>query len=115
MITKILNGEFDETRANIRVTPHSFKKIVEYIPLKTHGWDTEVEVIVFLFWLACGTSYRVVSKAMLMPTSTVCDIIHKFLKIFEELSSKVVQRPPPVSALDDVGRKFGNKASIKRL
>ena len=28
-------------------------------PAKSHGWSHEVEVLVTVYWLACGASYRV--------------------------------------------------------
>lgn len=105
-----MNGDLKETKENIRIIPESFRKLVEIIPEKLYGWSIEIEVIVFLFWLACGTSYRVVSKAMIMPKSTIKNIIHKYLNIFETLAKDVVQKPPALTALDDIGIKFANKA-----
>ncbi|RXN19425.1 hypothetical protein ROHU_007292 [Labeo rohita] len=42
-----------------------------------HGWDKDIEVLVFLHWLAHAASYKVVSQAFDMPISSVRGIVHK--------------------------------------
>lgn len=42
-----------------------------------HSWGHDLEVLVFLFWMASATSYRVVSRAFAIPRSTVHDIVHR--------------------------------------
>ncbi|CAM4577731.1 unnamed protein product [Leuciscus chuanchicus] len=42
-----------------------------------HGWGNEFEVLIYVYWLAHGLSYRVVSRVFSVPISTVHRIIHK--------------------------------------
>lgn len=50
------------------------------VALKTvrqHGWGPTLETLVFLFWLATGSAYKVVSMVLDMPLLTVHRIIHR--------------------------------------
>lgn len=42
-----------------------------------HGWGSQLEVIVYVYWLAHGLSYTVVSRVFNIPKSTVHRIVHK--------------------------------------
>ncbi|KAJ7987891.1 hypothetical protein DPEC_G00331290 [Dallia pectoralis] len=42
-----------------------------------HGWGTQLEVLIYVYWLAHGLSYSVVSRVFNMPKSTVHRIIHR--------------------------------------
>ncbi|XP_015239424.1 PREDICTED: putative nuclease HARBI1 [Cyprinodon variegatus] len=41
-----------------------------------HGWGNELEVLIYIYWLAHGLSYRVVSRVFNVPKSTIYRIIH---------------------------------------
>ncbi|KAJ8342661.1 hypothetical protein SKAU_G00325890 [Synaphobranchus kaupii] len=43
---------------------------------RDHGWGYTLEVLVFVYWLACGTSYRVVSQVFAVPQSTIHRMVH---------------------------------------
>ncbi|CAL8400518.1 unnamed protein product [Boreogadus saida] len=56
-----------------RLPRESYYRLLALLPRqKAHGWSHEVEVLVALYWLACGASYRVTADAFGMPLSTVC-------------------------------------------
>ncbi|KAF0024598.1 hypothetical protein F2P81_023400 [Scophthalmus maximus] len=59
-----------------------------------HGWGKGLEVLVFLFWLASTTSYRVVSQAFSIPCSTVHDIIHRVANKIIGLKNRVIYFSP---------------------
>ena len=42
-----------------------------------HGWGPEISCLVFLFWLASATSYRVVARAFDMPRASVHWVVHR--------------------------------------
>lgn len=52
------------------------------VALKTdrqHGWGPTLETLVFLFWLATGSAYSVVSRVFSMPLPTVHRVVHKMV------------------------------------
>ncbi|KAJ7998346.1 hypothetical protein DPEC_G00221740 [Dallia pectoralis] len=52
------------------------------VALKTdrqHGWGPTLETLVFLFWLATGSAYRVVSRVFSMPLPTVFRVVHRMV------------------------------------
>ena len=56
---------------------------------RRHGWGATIETLVFLFWLASGTSYRVVSRVFGMPRSTVHRIVHRVTEEVVAIRHKV--------------------------
>ncbi|CAK6957497.1 putative nuclease HARBI1 [Scomber scombrus] len=47
---------------------------------KAHGWSHEIEVLVTVYWLACGASYRVTADNFAMPLATVCRTVHHIVE-----------------------------------
>ncbi|XP_022541012.2 putative nuclease HARBI1 [Astyanax mexicanus] len=41
-----------------------------------HGWGNQLEVLIYVYWLAHGLSYRVVSHVFNVPKSTIHRIVH---------------------------------------
>eukprot|EP00066_Takifugu_rubripes_P021972 XP_011611238.1 PREDICTED: putative nuclease HARBI1 isoform X1 [Takifugu rubripes] len=58
-----------------------------------HGWGLEVEVLVFLFWLASAASYRVVSRGFSIPRSTVYDIVRRMSDKVLSLKNRTIKFP----------------------
>uniref|UniRef100_A0A3Q3FGZ5 DDE Tnp4 domain-containing protein n=1 Tax=Labrus bergylta TaxID=56723 RepID=A0A3Q3FGZ5_9LABR len=75
----------------------------------THGWGREVEMLVFLYWLASATSYRVVAEAFAIPTQTVFDLVHKASKRVLAIVKRVI-RFPTAAEMDGVGAGFARLA-----
>ncbi|KAK0148255.1 putative nuclease HARBI1 [Merluccius polli] len=44
--------------------------------LKEHGWGLTLETLVFLFWIATGSAYRVVTRVFGIPISSVHRMVH---------------------------------------
>ncbi|KAE8278880.1 hypothetical protein D5F01_LYC22459 [Larimichthys crocea] len=42
-----------------------------------HGWGRELEVLIYVYWLAHGLSYIVVARVFNVPKSTVHRVLHK--------------------------------------
>ncbi|KAL1276996.1 hypothetical protein QQF64_023669 [Cirrhinus molitorella] len=74
-----------------------------------HGWETDIEVLVFLYWLAHAASYRVVSMAFDIPKSTVHDIVHRICKAVIGILRRVVSFPT-LDDLEAVGEGFAQLA-----
>lgn len=62
---------------------------------RRHGWGATIETLVFLFWLACGASYRVVSRVFGMPRSTVHYIVHRVTKEVVAIDGCHIRIKPP--------------------
>ncbi|KAI2645935.1 hypothetical protein H4Q32_025284 [Labeo rohita] len=68
-------------RAHLRLSLPSIRSLIAAVSLESeHGWDKDIEVLVFLHWLAHAASYKVVSQAFDMPISSVRGIVHKVSK-----------------------------------
>ncbi|RXN16489.1 nuclease HARBI1 [Labeo rohita] len=74
-----------------------------------HGWETDIEVLVFLYWLAHAASYRVVSMAFDIPKSTVHDIVHRISRAVICILKRVITFPTP-DDLEEVGAGFAQLA-----
>lgn len=75
-----------------------------------HGWGAEIEVLVFLFWLASGPSYWVVSRVFGMPRSTVHYIVHRVIEEVVAIHHKVIYLPKTAEDLEAVTRGFAGLA-----
>lgn len=81
------------------------------MPHKRSGWTKEIELSVFLFWLAAGTSYRVTGAVFDVPRSTVKRICAKMLNIcVEDLMLQVIKFPNE-DQLRAIGSRFCNRAN----
>ncbi|KAL2096830.1 hypothetical protein ACEWY4_006037 [Coilia grayii] len=79
---------------DFRLTRRSFNALLDTLGRQyDHGWGPEIETLVFLFWLASATSYRVVARAFDMPRSTVHRVVHKVSKKVANLLHTVVRHP----------------------
>ncbi len=71
-----------------------------------HGWGRELEVLIYVYWLAHGLSYRVVSRVFTVPKSSVHRIVHKVAQCIWNNLHKAITLPRS-AGLDTVGRGFG--------
>ncbi|KAJ8334728.1 hypothetical protein SKAU_G00403670 [Synaphobranchus kaupii] len=76
---------------------------------RRHGWGPAIENLVFLFWLASGTSYRVVSRAFGMPRATVHRVVHRVCEEVVAIRSRVILLPK-MENLAEVGSGFAGLA-----
>ena len=74
-----------------------------------HGWSHEIEVLVTIYWLACGASYRVTSEIFFMATATICRIVHNVVKETMTILHRVIHFPKP-EELEEVGAGFARLA-----
>ncbi|XP_067247319.1 putative nuclease HARBI1 [Chanodichthys erythropterus] len=74
-----------------------------------HGWERDIEVLVFLFWLAYAASYRVVSQTFDIPKSSVHDIVHRVSQAIMGILRRVICFPTG-DDLEAVGLGFAQLA-----
>uniref|UniRef100_UPI003AAAD366 uncharacterized protein n=1 Tax=Centroberyx gerrardi TaxID=166262 RepID=UPI003AAAD366 len=71
-----------------------------------HGWGHQLEVLIYVYWLAHGLSFRVVSQVFSVPKSTVHRVIHRVAQhIWVNLKRAICF--PSAGELDAVGLGFG--------
>ncbi|KAJ8012537.1 hypothetical protein DPEC_G00043850 [Dallia pectoralis] len=83
----------EDTRPDFRLGGEAMQQLM--VALKTdrqHGWGPTLEILVFLFWLATVSAYRVVSRVFSMPLPTVFRVVHRMV-------DEVVVVLPPIRAL----------------
>uniref|UniRef100_A0A671WXN9 DDE Tnp4 domain-containing protein n=1 Tax=Sparus aurata TaxID=8175 RepID=A0A671WXN9_SPAAU len=109
IIQLFFDGQSD-LRVDFRLSRGSFNALMEAMGGDTdHGWDPEIACLVFLFWLASGTSYRVVSRAFDMPRTSVHRAIHTTSAKIASLFAQTVHHPKE-EELVTVGAGFARMA-----
>lgn len=77
-----------------------------------HCWRRTIECLIFLFWLACGTSYRVVAQAFSVPLITV----HRACKsVCNALLKKLSIIVKKVEEIGEGFKKLGKHVAFRRL
>ncbi|XDV29209.1 hypothetical protein PO909_032354, partial [Leuciscus waleckii] len=92
----VLDGFFNDrdTRPDFRLSREALRVLLDLLRSdQQHGWGSTIETLVFIFWLACGTSYRVVSRAFDMPRSTVHRIVHQVAEEVVAIRHQVIRFP----------------------
>ncbi|XP_063059675.1 putative nuclease HARBI1 [Engraulis encrasicolus] len=97
------DGETD-TKTDYRLTRDAMRSLQRLLRRQQdHGWGSELEVLVYTYWLAHGLSYRVVSRVFNVPKPTIFRIVHRVADgIFYNLK-KAISFPENLAA---VGQKF---------
>ena len=70
----------EDTRPDFRLGREAIQQLL--VALKTerhHGWGATLEALVFLFWIASGSAYRVVSCVFGVPLPSVHRIVHRIV------------------------------------
>ncbi|XP_067452751.1 putative nuclease HARBI1 [Thunnus thynnus] len=75
-----------------------------------HRWDATIESLVFLFWLASGASYKVVSRVFGIPCSTVYRIVHRVTEEVVAIHHMVIHLLKTQEDLEAVSRGFAGLA-----
>lgn len=110
-MTNILQQDPKIIKKHLRVSAEVFRKIVTLIPHKRSGWEVQIELSVFLFWLAAGTSYRVAGVAFDIPRTTVKRICSKMLDFCVDVLMLQVIKYPTEHELFEIGSRFCNRAN----
>ncbi|XP_018934436.2 putative nuclease HARBI1 [Cyprinus carpio] len=101
-----------DTRPDFRLGREAIQQLT--VALKTdrqHGWGPTLETLVFLFWLATGSAYRVVSRVFSMPLPTVHRVVHKIVDEVVAVLPQFVHFPRTQEELQVVGDGFARLAN----
>ncbi|CAJ1061425.1 hypothetical protein H4Q32_000108 [Xyrichtys novacula] len=105
----IIRQFLDDTvdlRPNLRLSRHLLTALTAAIDLSvTRGWPKDIEVLLFVFWLAHAASYRRVAAACDIPKSTVHDIAHRVTKAVLGILDRTIRLPNP-DQLEDIAAGF---------
>ena len=83
-----------DTKPAFRLSRDSINMLLQMLPLeRTHGWGAEMEVMVTLYWLACGASYRVAGDIFCMPLATVCRVVHRTINKMMDSLHRAIHFP----------------------
>ncbi|XP_058468810.1 uncharacterized protein LOC131443306 [Solea solea] len=108
IISMFMSGA--DTKPALRLSRDSLDIFFQMLPHnKSHGWSHEVEVLVTVYWLACGASYRVTADIFDMPLSTICRIVHKTVDNMMTIIHQVIHFPKH-EELEVVGSGFARLA-----
>ncbi|KAL1268450.1 hypothetical protein QQF64_033813 [Cirrhinus molitorella] len=100
----------DELKESFRLSRDSINMLVQMLPRqKAHGWSHEIEVLVTVYWLACGASYRVTAGIFHMPLATVCRHVHNVIEEIMTILHRVIHFPKPAE-MEEVGAGFAHLA-----
>ncbi|GLD62742.1 putative nuclease HARBI1 [Lates japonicus] len=97
-------GEGD-LRKDFRLLRPTVEELIHLLGDNDHGWGKAFEVLVFVYWLACGTSYRVVSEAFDIPRTTCHGMVHRVSKDIQGVFRRVI-RFPTRNELEEIGAGF---------
>uniref|UniRef100_A0A8B9H2A1 DDE Tnp4 domain-containing protein n=1 Tax=Astyanax mexicanus TaxID=7994 RepID=A0A8B9H2A1_ASTMX len=83
-----------DLKADLRLSRETIASLTGALQQETdHGWSRDIEVLVFLYWLAHAASYRVVSRVFAIPKSSVHDIVHRMSRAVSGLIRRVITLP----------------------
>ncbi|XP_067234567.1 putative nuclease HARBI1 [Chanodichthys erythropterus] len=109
-ILRLFLDRESDLRPHLRLTRQSIVNLIAALPYEVdHGWSKDIEVVMFLFWLAHAASYRVVASAFGIPKSTVHRVVHKVSRAILALLKNMV-RLPQGEELEEVGAGFARLA-----
>lgn len=113
MVNAIINKDNDITITHLRVSSEVFQSIINHMPTKKWGWERELELIAFLFWLASGASYRIVAAVLNIPKPTIFRLVSKLLDFTVSKIFPAVIRLPHPDEFYAIGNKFCQRAGTR--
>ena len=80
VLQRFFQGE--DTRPDFRLSRQAIQVLLGVLQTeRQHGWGPTMETLVFLFWIATGAAYRVVSRAFGIPMSSVHRMVHSIAEV----------------------------------
>ena len=73
-----------------------------------HGWGNQFEILIYVYWLAHGLSYGVVSSVFSVPKATVHRVIHRVAQSIWNNLNRVISFPQAYEELKAVGQGFAD-------
>lgn len=95
-----------ELRQDFRLSRRAMNSLQRLLKREQdHGWGSELEILIYVYWLAHGLSYRVVSSVFGVPKATVHRIIHRVAQNIWRNLKKAISFPK-AEDLENVGQRF---------
>lgn len=117
MLQIFFDGESD-TRPDFRLGREALNALLRLLhEERHHGWGQTMKILMFLFWLACGTSYRVVCRVFAIPKTTVFRSTREVLESLLHHRSILIRLPGTEEerrAVGDGFAKLANNVAFKR-
>ncbi|XP_053192738.1 uncharacterized protein LOC128376912 [Scomber japonicus] len=99
-----------DMRPDYRLSRASFSALMDVLGRESdHGWGPEIDTLIFLFWLATPSAYRVVARAFDIPRATIHRVVHRASGKIATLLYRVV-RHPTAEELPRLGGRFARLA-----
>lgn len=101
----------EDTRPDFRLSREAIKTLLCALGTeRQHGWGPTLETLVFLFWLASGSAYRIVSRVFQMPLPTVFRVVHRMADEVVGVVARFIVLPTTQEELQAVGDGFARLA-----
>ncbi|ROL44324.1 hypothetical protein DPX16_8746 [Anabarilius grahami] len=95
-----------ELRQDFRLSRTAMNALQRLLQRETdHGWGHQLETLIYVYWLAHGLSYRVVSSVFNVPKATVHRVIHRVAQNIWVNLKKAISFPQ-AEELQAVGQGF---------
>lgn len=107
---QILTGDDRFIKQHIRVSAKSLHRMVLAFDQHNLGYCMKFKLCVFLYWLACGASYRVTGVSFEISRYSVRTIIHNTLDLFVSISKNIIKLPA-FGELEGLGHYFNLRAN----
>lgn len=113
--TLLLDYLHNETLAferYFRISRGTFRRISSiFTRPRVSGWARELELLIFLHWLAVGTSYRAIANTFGIPRSTIHGVVYRYVNNFAGQLSMLIQPPQTEAKLRAVAEGFSELCS----
>ncbi|KAK3920169.1 Protein ANTAGONIST OF LIKE HETEROCHROMATIN PROTEIN 1 [Frankliniella fusca] len=109
-VTALMNLERVPLKEDCRLTPEAFHALMRLLIVdfeRDHGYSLEFAVIVALYWLAAGLSYRTCGNTFDIARQTAFNIANLILDKIISVAKLVIKVPENVAA---VGEQFAGMA-----
>ena len=92
VLQRFFQGE--DTRPDFRLSRQAIQVLLGVLQTeRQHGWGPTMETLVFLFWIATGAAYRVVSRAFGIPMSSVHRMVHSIAEEVVAVRGSFIKLP----------------------
>ena len=109
MLQRYFLGE--DTRPDFRLGREAIQVLLGALQTgRQHGWGPTLETLVFLFWIATGSAYRVVSRVFGIPISTVHRMVHRITEAVVAVRCQFILLPQNQEELQAMGEGFARLA-----
>lgn len=107
LLLDYLHNETLAFERHFRIGRGTFRRILSvFARPRVSGWARELELLIFLHWLAMGTSYRAIVNTFGIPRSTIHGVVFRYVNNFANQLSMLIQPPQTEAKLRVVTEGF---------